>query len=104
MTTLNTPPVDWSELEALLTDPAPPAAPMPAWLAATCAASDVCSLDGYELAELATERDERGTLATIMGLLGALRARHTGDRVTLAAMDALEGYHLPALRDELRGV
>ena len=61
------------------------------------------ALDIDELLEIAGESDERGPLATIHGMLEALRVRHHGDDTTLAALAAIEHYHLPALIDDLKG-
>lgn len=61
------------------------------------------ALDIDELLEIAAESDERGPLATIHGMLEALRVRHMGDDTTLAALAAIEHYHLPTLLDSARG-
>jgi hypothetical protein len=56
-----------------------------------------------ELLEIASETDERGPLASIAGLLEALRVRHSGDDTTLAILAAVEHYHLPILIDRAKG-
>ena len=61
------------------------------------------ALDIDELLEIASEHDERGPLATIRGMLEALRMRHSSDDTTLAALAAIEHYHLPMLVDSARG-
>ena len=63
---------------------------------------DMTALDIDELLEIAAESDERGPLATIHGMLEALRVRHSGDDTTLAALAAIEHYHLPMLLDHVR--
>lgn len=96
-------PCTLDELDALL-DSCGTAEPMPTWLAAACGRAELPDLSDADLCDIAAERDDRGTVTTLAGLLQALRMRHGGDRVTLAMLAALEGYHLPALRDELCGL
>jgi hypothetical protein len=59
-------------------------------------------IDLDELLEIAAETDERSPLATIKALLEELRVRHQGDDATLAALAAVEHYHLPMLLDDTR--
>jgi len=79
--------ISMNELDAVL---AGPALKLPA-------------LDLDELLEIAAECDERGPLATVNGLLEALRMRHSDDETTCVILAALERYHLPALLDAARG-
>jgi hypothetical protein len=60
-------------------------------------------MDLDEVLEIAAEADERGTLATITGLMQALRVRHAGDDTTGAILAAIEHLHLPALIDHAKG-
>jgi len=57
-------------------------------------------LTDKDLCELATELNPAGTLATINGLLEGLALRYADDSATLAAVIAIQHYHLPNLLDE----
>ena len=96
-------PVTWDDLDAILNTPTHETQ-RPEWLAAICTGGTLPDLDYADLLEVASEIDPAGLEATITGMLDALRLRHAGDRVTLAMLAALQDYHLPMLRDELRGV
>lgn len=50
-----------------------------------------------QLLEIAAETDERGPLATLQGLLLALRLRHLDDDTTTSILAAIEYLHLPGL-------
>ncbi len=60
-------------------------------------------IDLDELLEIAAETDERGPMATLCGLLEALRVRHAGDDTTTSVLAAIEHLHLPSLVDHVRG-
>lgn len=86
-----TAPLTLSDLDAILDSPAvalPPLTP---------------GMDLDELLEIAAETDERGPMATICGLLEALRMRHAGDDTTTSVLAALQHYHLPMLVDQAKG-
>lgn len=57
-------------------------------------------LDTDRLCELATEAPD-GPLETILTLINALSLRHYDDDTTLAALTAVEAYHLSNLLDGL---
>lgn len=61
------------------------------------------SMDIDERLEIASESDKRGPLATIKGLLEALRVRHGDDDTTCAILAAVEHYHMPMLLDRAKG-
>ena len=83
------------ELDALM---GPTVTAASGWVAATCRACDVEGLSDMQVAELAAEVSPDGVRATVTQLFTALRLRHADDRVTLATLAALEGYHLPAFK------
>ena len=58
-------------------------------------------LTDADLCEIAAERDDYGPHAAINSLIEGLKVRHQNDRVTLAALAAVQHYHVPALRDQL---
>lgn len=91
-----------AELDALLREPPKQQVALPAWLGKTFASGDVRDLDDSELCELAAEpvkTEEGGPLAAAAALFEGLRVRHSHDRITLAALTALQDYHLPALNE-----
>ena len=60
-------------------------------------------MDLDELLDIAAETDERGPLATICGLLEALRIRNSDDDTTTSILATLQHYHLPMLVDQAMG-
>ena len=75
------------------------AAPKAAWVTALCAARDVPTLTDDDVLQIATERCLGSPTKAIDTLIVALRARHADDRPTLAALAAIQSYHLPAALD-----
>ncbi len=80
------------ELSAVL---AKPAAPMSAWVTALCAMRDVRTLTNDDVLEIAAERGSGSPAQAMDALFTALRVRHAEDRTTLAALAAIQNYHLP---------
>lgn len=85
-------PITLASLDAVLTAPA-----------VRCIPTLDADIDTDELLEIAAEMDERGPMATIVGMLEALRMRHAGDETTLAILAGVQFYHLPMLADSLKG-
>jgi hypothetical protein len=69
-----------------------------AWVAQVAAGAGAALADD-ELCESATEIAPAGTLATINALLEGLARRHADDPATLAAVLAVQHFHLPNLLD-----
>lgn len=92
--------ISLSDLDAILSEPAAPAA---AWVHTLCSSGDA-GLDDIDMYDIASERDTRGPGATIAGVLGALRVRCAGDRVALSLLSGLELVHLPDALGVARGV
>lgn len=88
------------ELDALLAEYTPRPRDLPGWLAEAAVTGDVRRLTDADLCEIAAERDDCGPHAAINSLIEGLRVRHQNDRVTLAALAALQEHHLPTLRDQ----
>lgn len=101
MPTINDARVSLDDLDALLAECTPRPRDLPGWLAEAAVTGDVRRLTDKDLCELASERNDLGPIAAINSLVEGLRVRHKNDRVTLAALAALQHYHVPTLRDQL---
>lgn len=88
-------------LDALLAEYTPRPRDLPGWLAEAAVTGDVRRLSDEALCEIAIEHDDGGPLAAINSLIEGLRVRHKHDRATLAALAAVQHFHVPALRDQL---
>ncbi len=84
--------VTMDELSAAL---AKPAARKSAWVTALCATREVPTLTNEDVMEIAAERGSGSPIQAMYTLLEALRVRHAEDRTTLAALAAIQNYHLP---------